>query len=96
MSKEVLSKVCKIVSAEFGIYPREMRENSRLQNIVFARMVLSSICNQKFKIRQYEIAEFFNQTQPSVNVYVRNCNNELKFNEAFRLKYESVLKKVIK
>lgn len=95
MSKEVLLKVCKIVSAEFGIFPKEMREKSRLQNVVFARMVLTNICRE-FKIKQNEIAEFLNQSQPNVNIYIRKFETELKFNAEFRKKYEVVTKKVNK
>jgi len=96
MSKEVLLKVCKIVSAEFGIFPKEMREKSRLQNIVYARMVLTNICRSKFKIKQNEIAEFFKQSQPNVNIYIRKFETELKYNAEFRKKYEAVTKKVNK
>lgn len=96
MSKEVLLKVCKIVSAEFGIFPKEMREKSRLQNIVYARMVFTNICSDKFKIKQNEIAEFFKQSQPNVNIYIRKFETELKFNAGFRKKYEVVTKKLHK
>lgn len=96
MSKEVLLKVCKIVSAEFGIFPKEMREKSRLQNIVYARMILTNICRTNFKIKQNEIAEFFKQSQPNVNIYIRKFETELKFNAEFRKKYEAVTNKVNK
>lgn len=96
MSKEVLLKVCKVVAAEFGIFPKEMREKSRLQNIVYARMILANVCREKFNIKQSEIAEFFKQSQPNINIYIRKFETELKFNADFRKKYEVVTKKVKK
>ncbi|KUJ54020.1 hypothetical protein [Chryseobacterium aquaticum] len=94
MSKEVLLKVCKVVAAEYGIFPKEMKEKRRLQNIVFARMAFTKICKNQFHIRQYEIAKFLKQSQSNINIYLRKFESENKFNAEFRNKFKMITEKV--
>ncbi|WP_170148960.1 helix-turn-helix domain-containing protein [Chryseobacterium defluvii] len=83
-----------IVSSELGINKNDLTSKSRKQNLVFARMIFSCICNNHFKITQQRIADYLNQTQPIVNYYLKNIVNEINNNEAFLYDYQRILLKI--
>lgn len=96
MSKEVLLKVCKIVSDEVGVTPKVLRSQSRKQQLVFGRMIFAIICNHKFNIKVNDIADYFGITSGSIYAYLTNCSIELKHNAEFRKDYESILNRINK
>lgn len=96
MSIKVLSNVCKIVSDEIGVTPRVLKSNSRKQQLVFGRMILSTICKNKLNIKTNEIAEYFELNLGSIYHYIKGFHNELKVNPEFRKSYETILERVNK
>lgn len=96
MSKDVLLKVCKIVSDEVGVTPKVLRSQSRKQQLVFGRMIFVIICRNKFNIKTNDIADYFGLTIGSIYAYLKNCSIELKHNAVFRKDYESILNRINK
>jgi len=96
MSKDVLLKVCKIVSDEVGVTPKVLRSQSRKQQLVFGRMIFVIICRNKFNIKTNDIADYFGLTVGSIYAYLKNCSIELKHNAGFRKDYESILERINK
>lgn len=96
MSKDVLLKVCKIVSDEVGVTPKVLRSQSRRQQLVFGRMIFVIICRDMFNIKTNDIADYFGLTIGSIYAYQKNYAIELKHNAVFRKDYESILERINK
>ncbi|MCJ8153221.1 hypothetical protein MKJ01_05525 [Chryseobacterium sp. SSA4.19] len=96
MSKDVLLNVCKITCSQIGILPSELKQRSKVQHIVYARMIVSVICSRKFGVTQKAIGIHFNMNQSNINSYLKKIDAEIRFNAKFRNDYESILERVNK